>query len=337
MGRKTDVVIGLVLIGLALFAIDFYTDGAISGAIVIEDIDAYFMDLVDQIDAGLSSDNESAMQEDLGQDTGETATINLTVPSNESGMTLTMEPVDEEPGNETEPPEEDVDVSGSTGTGASSATGSGSGSTGGGSPPQPPSQPPETPEPPAEPEDECTEENESVDCDDNNTCTLDVCSGDPAQCSNYVIVECIPADGCCPDGCSYENDTDCEAPEPPAEPPEDMHFSFAENYTIPNDWMDVYGNLTIGGEPAQIGDEVAAIDPDGIVCGIFRVKLEGRYGFVHVYKDDGGTPEDEGAEMDDVITFRVYDWSEDAELNATASVDVIWVGGRARVEADLTA
>jgi len=101
---------------------------------------------------------------------------------------------------------------------------------------------------------------------------------------------------------------------------EETHFSLDTQAT--NRWMDVYGNLTIAGKPAMIWDELAAFDPDNVLCGIFRVKSEGVYGFLHIYGDDTVyTPAiDEGAEPGDEITFKAYDWSEDLELDATGSV-----------------
>ena len=100
------------------------------------------------------------------------------------------------------------------------------------------------------------------------------------------------------------------------------HFSLGVRPT--EKWMDVYGNLTIGGQPAEIGDEVAAFDSDGLICGIFRLRFEGIYGFLHVYGDNDSTEEDEGAKAGDVLTFRVYDRSENKELDAVASANASW-------------
>jgi len=109
-----------------------------------------------------------------------------------------------------------------------------------------------------------------------------------------------------------------QPPEPaPPELPDEAHFS-VEAKT--NKWMDVFGNLTVNGQPAEIGDEVAAFDPDGILCGVFRVHTKGLYGFLHVYGDDPATPEDEGAIPGDEITFRIYDPSKDQEIKAQASI-----------------
>ena len=57
------------------------------------------------------------------------------------------------------------------------------------------------------PEDECLSD---LDCDDYNASTRDVCSGRPRACSHEAITRCENGDGYCPEGCNYENDTDCE-------------------------------------------------------------------------------------------------------------------------------
>lgn len=52
---------------------------------------------------------------------------------------------------------------------------------------------------------ECTED---TGCDDSNPCTMDSCESN--KCANSVVSECKSGDKCCPEGCLYENDTDCE-------------------------------------------------------------------------------------------------------------------------------
>ncbi len=50
-------------------------------------------------------------------------------------------------------------------------------------------------------------------CDDGDACTFDQASGSvegcSRACSHARITGCIPNDGCCPDACSAENDSDC--------------------------------------------------------------------------------------------------------------------------------
>jgi len=63
--------------------------------------------------------------------------------------------------------------------------------------------------------------------------------------------------------------------------------------------MDFYGFIP----SVQPGDVLTVLDADGVVCGLFTVKVSGQYGFVHVYGDDPATAEDEGARMGDQLTF----------------------------------
>jgi hypothetical protein len=51
-------------------------------------------------------------------------------------------------------------------------------------------------------------------CDDGNACTLDALNNGgtcQAVCANSPITQCKGGDGCCPDGCTIANDTDCSA------------------------------------------------------------------------------------------------------------------------------
>lgn len=81
-----------------------------------------------------------------------------------------------------------------------------------------------------------------------------------------------------------------------------------------------YGNLMVDSQPAKRGDEVAALDPDGVVCGVFRVTTTGEYGLMNVYRDDPLTGPDEGAQPGDELTFRIWDADKAASVDATADV-----------------
>ncbi|MCD6414139.1 MAG: carboxypeptidase regulatory-like domain-containing protein [Candidatus Diapherotrites archaeon] len=52
--------------------------------------------------------------------------------------------------------------------------------------------------------------NSTSDCDDGDSCTLDICSGNPRACSHVKVTACSDNDGCCPAGCTYKADDDCE-------------------------------------------------------------------------------------------------------------------------------
>ncbi len=55
-------------------------------------------------------------------------------------------------------------------------------------------------------QDECSA---GTDCNDSNLCTTDTCTGSPKKCSNTQITACAGGDNCCPQGCTYTNDSDC--------------------------------------------------------------------------------------------------------------------------------
>ncbi|MDP2973486.1 MAG: dockerin type I domain-containing protein [Candidatus Diapherotrites archaeon] len=55
-------------------------------------------------------------------------------------------------------------------------------------------------------EDECRSDSE---CNDQDECTMDSCSGTPKKCSNAEITDCKDGDGCCPITCRGETDSDC--------------------------------------------------------------------------------------------------------------------------------
>jgi hypothetical protein len=49
--------------------------------------------------------------------------------------------------------------------------------------------------------------NSKNDCDDANSCTIDLCES--TKCSNTPIVLCYNNDNCCPGQCNSGNDNDC--------------------------------------------------------------------------------------------------------------------------------
>jgi len=76
--------------------------------------------------------------------------------------------------------------------------------------------------------------------------------------------------------------------------------------TPTNEWVNFYGIDTYyEGLPMPLGAIVRAYDPDGVMCGIFTVTMAGQYGIMPVYRDDPSTPEDEGAEPGDTISFTI--------------------------------
>ena len=50
---------------------------------------------------------------------------------------------------------------------------------------------------------------QNLDCNDNNTCTIDKCSGYKGSCSHESLTSCINEDSCCPSNCNETSDLDC--------------------------------------------------------------------------------------------------------------------------------
>jgi len=80
----------------------------------------------------------------------------------------------------------------------------------------------------------------------------------------------------------------------------------AEQVTPTNLWWDVYSSDTrCAGGPVLEGAIIQAYDPQGVACGYAVAHAPGVWGVMHVYGDDPDTPEDEGAQAGDVITFTI--------------------------------
>ncbi len=54
---------------------------------------------------------------------------------------------------------------------------------------------------------------DTLDCDDDNACSIDSCKGFPPKCSYDQITICEDNDGCCPKECNDINDFDCFEPD----------------------------------------------------------------------------------------------------------------------------
>ncbi|MBC8422424.1 MAG: thrombospondin type 3 repeat-containing protein [Chloroflexi bacterium] len=98
------------------------------------------------------------------------------------------------------------------------------------------------------------------------------------------------------------------------------------------EWVNFFSaNTWFLGQPVQVDDVIAAFDPQGVQCGVFTVVEEGNYGYLPCYRDDATTPEDDGADPGDVISFTING------LPAVASGpdDPIWTSHGDRREVDL--
>jgi len=92
-----------------------------------------------------------------------------------------------------------------------------------------------------------------------------------------------------------------------------------------NEWISVYcASVVSDGDPLPPGTVIEAYDPGGILCGRDRVRNDGTYGFMPIYRDDIYTDADEGAEPGDEISFTVdgAPAEPDPPIYWTASGDV---------------
>ncbi|MBC8249615.1 MAG: thrombospondin type 3 repeat-containing protein [Anaerolineales bacterium] len=72
------------------------------------------------------------------------------------------------------------------------------------------------------------------------------------------------------------------------------------------EWVDFFSaNTTFLGQPVPVGAVIAAFDPQGVQCGVFTVTTEGKYGLMPCYRDDPDTPEDEGPQPGEPISFKI--------------------------------
>ncbi|MBI4844614.1 MAG: hypothetical protein HY809_09915 [Nitrospirae bacterium] len=84
--------------------------------------------------------------------------------------------------------------------------------------------------------------------------------------------------------------------------------------------MHLAGSLTIDGEPAEAGDEVAVFDNKGNLLGSFVVENKGMYGDMSIAGNYPASSEDEGAEEGEVLFINVY----------KASTGITYSGGKVK-------
>ena len=80
------------------------------------------------------------------------------------------------------------------------------------------------------------------------------------------------------------------------------------------------GQITLLTGLAPPGTEIGVFDPDGVLCGAFRIKTAGQYGMLHVYGDDPDTIIDEGAVEGDILSFRIMDFQNLLEIQSNAII-----------------
>jgi len=74
----------------------------------------------------------------------------------------------------------------------------------------------------------------------------------------------------------------------------------------PPEWVNFLSHSSaLFGLPVPVGAVIGAFDPGGVQCGEFTVDKAGEYGLMPCYRDDATTPEDDGADPGDVISFTI--------------------------------
>ncbi len=91
-----------------------------------------------------------------------------------------------------------------------------------------------------------------------------------------------------------------------SDPPDCDPSNNPEDVSPTSTFVDFYSlNTSFNGSPVSDCSKIIARDPDGVVSGSFTVGVDGEYGMMHVYGDDTGTGEDEGAVSGDTIKFFI--------------------------------
>ncbi|HSH69018.1 MAG TPA: choice-of-anchor U domain-containing protein [Deferrisomatales bacterium] len=88
--------------------------------------------------------------------------------------------------------------------------------------------------------------------------------------------------------------------------PVPVHFDPAAVTASPVS-MTIAGYLSFGGVLPSAGAELAAYDPDGVLCGVSGVDPASGAFILHIYGDDDTSAADEGALPGEALTLSVYD------------------------------
>ena len=121
-----------------------------------------------------------------------------------------------------------------------------------------------------------------------------------------------------------------------ASPPqgEDAQPAAAGMSSPTNEWVNFYSqNSTLNGQPLPTGAVVRAYNPRGVQCGEFVVTHPGWYGVMPVYRDDPETPEDEGMQPGETVSFTI----NGSPANAMGPDAATWTTNGALIQADVVA
>jgi len=83
-------------------------------------------------------------------------------------------------------------------------------------------------------------------------------------------------------------------------------IAVTSSITPTNEWVNFYSQASYYyGQPLPVGAVVRAYNPRGVQAGEFVVTNAGWYGIMPVYRDDPGTPEDEGLRPGEEVSFTI--------------------------------
>jgi len=100
-----------------------------------------------------------------------------------------------------------------------------------------------------------------------------------------------------------------------------------ESIIFTDKYVDFYGysnNL-------KKGDIIKVFDLDGVLCGKFQVKDDGKYGLMHVYGDDLTSDDDEGPGAGDKLIFLL----NDEDIKPKNTNEIIWTNNGDTIRIDL--
>ncbi|MBR9704190.1 hypothetical protein GOV12_02170 [Candidatus Pacearchaeota archaeon] len=112
-----------------------------------------------------------------------------------------------------------------------------------------------------------------------------------------------------------------EEPSKDSKPP---YWAEIDSVTPTHSWMNVYGDIYIKDKPAAIGDKIACFNSQEELIGIFEIKETGKFGFMHIYRDDITTGNKDGASLGEELVFRIYDKSRKEVFGLEESEDVYY-------------